>query len=147
MRLVQLSEPVVRVLRHPDANKVLSVVSPDGFPHSVVLGAVLVGEDGRIYAGEALMQRASDYLERCPNAEFLAWKGRDGYSIRAVCEGRVTEGPEFERMNELLGRMNMHAASLWAFSPVEVWDESASHTSGDRVARWTRPEPGGPARA
>ena len=37
----QLPENVVRMLRHPDTNKVLSMVSPDGFPHSIVLGAVI----------------------------------------------------------------------------------------------------------
>ena len=65
------------------------------------------------------------------------WKGKDGYSIRAVAEKRVTEGPEFDRMSELLDRKGMHTVAVWTFRSVEVWDESASKTSGDRVVRWT----------
>lgn len=128
-----IPDPVVQMLRHPDSNKVLSVVSPDGYPHSIVLGAILV-DDGMIYIGEAYMYRSSEYLEACPNAEFLVWKGKDGYSLRVQAEGRVLEGPHLDRMNELLGRKNMHANALWAFRSTQVWDESASSTSGDRVA-------------
>ena len=131
---IPVPDPVLQMLKHPDSNKILSVVSDDGFPHSIVLGAVLVGDDGMIYVGEAYMYRTSHYLERCPNAEFLVWKGKDGYSIRVVAEGRVAEGPVLKRMNEMLERKNMHANALWAFRSVQVWDESASSTSGDRVA-------------
>lgn len=137
----RLPENVVRMLRHPGTSKVLSVVSPDGFPHSIVLGAVVVGDDDRIYVGEAYMYRASSYLEACPKAEILAWKGKEGYSVRVTAEGRVTEGPEFDRLSDVLGRMNMTVSALWVFRPVEAWDESASHTSGDRVARWTSSGP------
>lgn len=141
----ELSEPVIRLLRHPESGKVLSAVSPEGYPHTVVLGALVVGEDGRIYAGDVFMKRIPDYLERSPKAEILVWKGKYGYSIRAVCDGRVTEGPEFDRMNELLGRLGMRAGWVWAFTPQEVWDESASPAGGTRV-RWTRLGPGGSAR-
>lgn len=137
----RLPENVVRMLRHPGTNKVLSVVSPDGFPHSIVLGAVVVGDDDRIYVGEAYMYRTSACLEACPNAEILAWKGKEGYSVRVKAEGRITEGPEFDRLSDVLGRMNMTVNALWVFRPVEAWDESASYTSGDRVARWTSSGP------
>lgn len=137
----RLPENVVRMLRHPGTNKVLSVVSPEGFPHSIVLGAVVVGDDDRIYVGEAYMYRTSQYLEACPKAEFLAWKGKDGYSVRVVAEGRVTEGPEFDRLSDVLGRMNMTVNALWVFRPTKAWDESASDTSGDRVVRWTSSAP------
>ena len=137
----KLPENVVRMLRHPDTNKVLSMVSPDGFPHSIVLGAVIVGDDDRIYVGEVYMYRSSQYLEACPKAEFLVWKGKEGYSLRVEAEGRITEGPEFDRLSEVLGRKNMHVNALWVFRPSEVWDESASYTSGDRVVRWTSPAP------
>ena len=131
-----IPEPVLRILRHPDSNKVLSVISPDGFPHSIVLGALMADDEDRIYVGEAFMYRTVKYLEACPNAEFLVWKGKDGYSIRAVAESRVTEGPIFDKMSELLDKKGMHAVAVWVFRSVEVWDESASKTSGERVLRW-----------
>ena len=107
----------------------------------ILLGAVIVGDDDRIYVGEVYMYRSSQYLEACPKAEFLVWKGKEGYSLRVEAEGRITEGPEFDRLSEVLGRKNMHVNALWVFRPSEVWDESASYTSGDRVARWTSPAP------
>ena len=119
-----IPEPVLRMFRHPDSNKVLSVVSPDGFPHSIVLGGLIVDDEDRLYVGEAYMYRTAQYLEECPNAEFLAWKGKDGYSLKAVAVGRLTEGPEFERMREMLERKNMRAVAVWVFKSVEVWDES-----------------------
>lgn len=125
---------VLRLLRHPDSSKVLSVVSDDGFPHSIVLGALIADEDGRICVGEAFMYRASRYLEACPNAEFLVWMGKDGYSLRAVAVDHVHGGPELDRMNGLLEKKGMHASGLWVFESTQVWDEGASHTSGDRVA-------------
>ncbi len=137
-----IPEPVLRMFRHPDSNKVLSVVSPDGFPHSIVLGGLIVDDEDRLYVGEAYMYRTAQYLEECPNAEFLAWKGKDGYSLKAVAVGRLTEGPEFERMREMLERKNMRAVAVWVFKSVEVWDESASDTSGERILRWTSPARG-----
>ena len=50
-----IPEPDLSILRHPDSNKVLSVVSPDGFPHSIVLGALMADDEDRIYVGEAFM--------------------------------------------------------------------------------------------
>ena len=94
-------------------------------------------DEDRLYVGEAYMYRTAQYLEECPNAEFLAWKGKDGYSLKAMAVGRLTEGPEFERMREMLERKNMRAVAVWVFKSVEVWDESASDTSGERILRWT----------
>lgn len=136
-----LPENVVRMLRHPDTNKVLSVVSPEGFPHSIVLGRILVGDDDRIYVGEAFMHRSSRYLEECPRAEILTWRGKEGYSVRVEAEGRLTEGPEFDLLSDRMDRMGMHVVSLWVFRPTEVWDEGATYTSGDRVLRWTSSAP------
>ena len=87
-----IPEPVLRILRHPDSNKVLSVVSPDGFPHSIVLGALMADDEDRIYVGEAFMYRTAKYLEESPNAEFLVWKGKDGYSyITQIGTGNYNE--------------------------------------------------------
>lgn len=134
---MDIPEPVLRLLRIPDSSKVLSVVSPEGFPHSIVLGAVVVGEDGCLYVGEVFMYHTAPYLEADPKAEFLVWKGRVGYSMRVVAEGRVTSGPAFERIRTELSRMGMEAVAAWRFRPVLMQDESATPSSGNRVCRWT----------
>lgn len=133
---MDIPEPILRLLRIPDSSKVLSVVSPEGFPHSIVLGSVVVDEEGYLYAGEAFMYHTSPYLEANPKAEFLVWKGRVGYSLRVVAEGRVTSGPAFDKIRSELSRMGMEAVAAWRFRPVLVQDESATPSSGNRVLRW-----------
>ncbi len=135
--------PVLRMLRHPGGSKVLSTLGEDGYPHSVVLAGLVVDDDGLIYVGEAFMYRAKVNLERDPRAEIVAWRGKDGYSFKVDAVGRVTEGPRFDEVNEALGKKGMSAAAVWVFKPCQVWDESASYTSGDRVIRWSWPAPGG----
>ncbi len=58
--------PVLRLLRHPDSNKVLSTVSKSGYPHSIVVGGFLVDDDGLIYVGEALMFCLTELLVLTP---------------------------------------------------------------------------------
>ena len=124
IRMVVLTEPVIRMIRHPGTNKVLATVSPDGQPHMIVCGSLTVSEPDTIVVGEVFMHRASEYLSKDP---------RDGYSIKAVARSRQTDGPEFEKMSALLERMNMTCVAVWQFEALEVWDESATGTSGERV--------------
>lgn len=131
--MVVLTEPIVRMIRHPGTNKVLATVSPDGQPHMIVCGSLTVSEPDTIFVGEVFMHRAAEYLSKDPRAEFIVWRGRDGYSIKAVARDRLTEGPEFEKMSSLLERMNMTCVAVWRFEALEVWDESATGTSGERV--------------
>ena len=133
IRMVVLTEPVIRMIRHPGTNKVLATVSPDGQPHMIVCGSLTVSEPDTIVVGEVFMHRASEYLSKDPRAEFIVWRGKDGYSIKAVARSRQTDGPEFEKMSALLERMNMTCVAVWQFEALEVWDESATGTSGERV--------------
>lgn len=135
--------PVLRLLRHPDSSKILSTVGDDGYPHSIVVGAFLVDEQGLIYVGEAFMYRSSEYLEKNPKAEVLVWMGKDGYSIRVEAVDHITEGPKIDEINVMLDRKGMTAVALWVFKPIQTWDESASYTSGNKL--WTRSARGRPA--
>lgn len=131
--MVEMTEPVIRMIKHPDTNKVMATVSPEGEPHMIVCGSLIVTEPDTIIVGEVYMHRASEYLLRNPNVEFMVWKGKGAYSIKAVAKSRVDSGPVFDRMSEMLERMNMHCVAVWTFEALEVWDESASDSAGDRV--------------
>ncbi len=131
--MVDLTENIVRFIRHPSTNKVMATVSPEGVPHMIVCGSLMVTEPDTIIVGEVYMHRAAANLAKNPNAEFLVWKGKDAYSIKAVAKARLDTGPIFERMYELLDRMNMTTVAVWVFEAQEVWDESASDTAGERV--------------
>ncbi len=128
-----MTEPVVRMVRHPGANKVMTTVSPEGMPHAIVCGSLDVTEPDTIIAGEAFMRRTSEHLRKNPNAVFLVWKGKDAYSIKAVAKARLDVGPVFEKMRARLEKMGMACTAVWVFEATEVWDEGISSATGDRV--------------
>lgn len=131
--MVVLTDPVVRMIKHPDTSKVLATVAPSGEPHMIVCGSLDIAEPDTIVVGEVFMYRASEYIRNDPRVEFLVWRGKSAYSIKAIAKGRYVEGPLFDRMSAALDRFNMTVAAVWAFEALEVWDESASETAGDRV--------------
>lgn len=131
--MVELTEHIIRLIKHPGTNKVMATASPDGTPHMIVCGSLMVTEPDTIIVGEVYMYRAAANLAENPNVEFLVWKGKDAYSIKAVAKARLDTGPVFDKMYELLERMNMTTVAVWVFEAQEVWDESASDTAGERV--------------
>ena len=132
--MVQMPEPVIRMIKHPDTKKVMATVSPDGKPHMIVCGSLVVTEPDTIVVGEVFMYRASEYLAKNPNVEFMVWQGRDAYAIKAVAKSRIDTGPIFEKMSQQLDKMNMTLVAVWVFEAQEVWDESASKNCGTKVA-------------
>lgn len=131
--MVALTEPIVRMVKHPSTSKVLTTVSPAGEPHAIVCGSLDIIEPDTIVVGETFMYRTSKYLSNDPRVEFLIWKGKSAYSIKAIAKGRYEEGPVFDKMSAALDRFNMTTVAVWTFEALEVWDESASETSGERV--------------
>ncbi len=131
--MVVMTEPVIRMIKHPDTSKVLTTVSPDGEPHSIVCGSLMVTEPDTIIVGEVFMYRSAENIRCNPNVEFLVWKGKDAYSIKAVARNRLDSGPEFEKMCSNLDRMNMTCVAVWVFEALEVWNEGISDKTGDRV--------------
>lgn len=135
--MVEMPEPVVRMIKHPDTNKVMTTIGEDGFPHVIVCGSLRVVDNDTIVVGDALMRRTRQNLERCPDVEFLVWHRKDAYSIKAKFRVRLDTGPLYDTMVKDLEKINLWPSSICLFDTLEVWDESASHTAGDRVVRWT----------
>lgn len=131
--MVLMPQQVIDMINRPNTNKVMATVSPDGLPHTIVCGSLMSTAPDTIIVGEAFMYRTVENLEKNRNAEFIVWSGRDAYSIKAVAQERKSEGPEYQRMTELLSKMNMSVTAIWIFKATEVWDESASKNAGDRV--------------
>lgn len=131
--MVDMPEPVIRMIKHPDTRKVMATVSPDGEPHMIVCGSLIVTEPDTIIVGEVFMYRACENLKNNPNVEFMVWQGREAYSIKAVAKSRVDTGPIFDKMAQQLDKMNMTLAAVWVFEAKEVWDESASKNAGSKV--------------
>lgn len=131
--MVAIPEPVARMIKHPDTHKVLSTVSPDGKPHSIICASLSMDGDDTILVGEVYMHRTCEYLIHNPNVEILVWLGKDGYSLKAVTTGRKIEGPQYEKMSAMLEKFNLSPVAVWEFKVLEIWDESASKSSGERV--------------
>ena len=131
--MVDMPEPVIRMIKHPDTRKVMATVSPDGEPHMIVCGSLMVTDPDTIIVGEVFMYRACENLKNNPNVEFMVWQGREAYSIKAVAKSRVDTGPIFDKMAQQLDKMNMTLAAVWVFEAQEVWDESASKNAGSKV--------------
>lgn len=131
--MVDMPEPVVRMIKHPDTNKVMATVSPDGLPHVIVCGSLIVTDPDTIVVGEVFMQRTCEYLRNNPEVEFLVWKGKEAYSVKATYISRIDTGPVFDRISQMLEKMNMDVIAAQIYRVNGVWDESASPSSGDRV--------------
>lgn len=131
--MVEMPEPVIRMIKHPDTKKVMATVSPDGEPHMIVCGSLMVTEPDTIIVGEVFMYRTVENLRNNPNVEFMVWQGRDAYSIKAVAKSRLDTGPVFDKMSQMLEKMNMTAVAVWVFEATEVWDESVSKNAGTKV--------------
>lgn len=132
--MIAIPEPVARMIKHPDTHKVLTTVTPDGKPHAIVCASLsMLGED-TILVAEVFMHRTCDNLKNNPNVEILVWQGKNGYSLKAVTTGRVVEGPSFEKMVGVMERFNLTPVAVWEFKVLEIWDESATASSGTQVA-------------
>ena len=129
----EMSDYVIRMVAHPSTNKVLSTVSPEGKPHSIVCGSLIVLDPETIVVGESYMYRTAKYLETNPNVEFLVWRGKEAFSILAKAVGRETEGEVFEKMEHSLERMNMATVAIWKFKVEEIWDEGITPNVGERL--------------
>ena len=94
--MVDMPEPVMRMVVHPDTNKVLSTVNLKGEPHLIVCGSLMATAPNMIAAAEAYMYRTAENLVHNPVAEILVWKGREAYSLKVKALERVEEGPVFD---------------------------------------------------
>lgn len=132
--MTNMPENVIRMLKHPDTNKCLATISPEGTAHPIVCGSLTVTEPDTVIFGEVFANQTVANLERDSRAEFLVWKGAEGYTIKATATARLDTGPLFDKMNQLLSRMNMNVKAVWVFRADEVYDASATAEAGKKVA-------------
>ncbi len=131
--MVEIPEPVARMIKHPDTHKVLSTVSPEGEPHSIVCASLAMDGNDTIVVAEVYMHRTCEYLAKNPNVEFLIWLGKLGYTLKGKAVSRLTEGPLFDKMVEAMDKFNLVPVAVWEFKIDSIWDEGVSMTAGDRV--------------
>ncbi|MDR1404006.1 MAG: pyridoxamine 5'-phosphate oxidase family protein [Candidatus Methanoplasma sp.] len=132
--MVKIIPKVADMLIRPDTNKVMTTVSPEGEPHAIVCGSLLVSGEESIAVGKVYMYATCRNLRSNPVAEFLVWSGKDAYSVRAVLRSRIESGPLFDKMNHNLGKMKMKAVSVLEFDVLSIYDEGISpDTAGTQI--------------
>ncbi|MBR6205228.1 MAG: hypothetical protein IKQ60_09370 [Candidatus Methanomethylophilaceae archaeon] len=131
--MVDMPEPVMRMVVHPDTNKALSTVSLKGEPHVIVCGSLMVTAPNMIAVAEAFMYRTAENLCNNHMAEILIWKGREAYSLKVKACERVESGPVFDKMSRSLEKMHMTLDGVWIFEVLEIWDEGIGNMTGSRI--------------
>lgn len=131
--MAELLPIIMDMLKRPDTNKVLTTSSLDGRPHSIICGSLLVTDPSTIIVGQVYMYKTCDNLAENPHVEFLVWRGAQAFSIQAVLKGRSESGPNMEKMEQLLGKMNMIPIAVWEFSVVSAYDEGITERAGSKV--------------
>jgi uncharacterized protein len=125
---------VMSLLNDKEATKVLTSVSADGIPHSVVIGSTMAPEPDLICAAEILMNTTSANLKVNSNVTVLAVKGMESYQVNATVKTYQTEGPLFDSVKAELEKMGMSCRGLWLFEPVRAFDQGAGPNAGKTIA-------------
>jgi hypothetical protein len=135
--MVKIPDEVVEAINNKDNPKILATVGADGSPHAIQAGSIGAPSNEMMIAGAILMKRTGKNLEAMKKddktASFLVIAGPKSYEIRCTVGDYVTSGPMFEGMSERIKQMGMTLQGIWTFTPVEVWNESASMEAGTQM--------------
>ncbi len=131
---IKIPEKVMKLLNDPAAIKVLTSVSASGVPHSIVVGSGMAPSPDMIVAGEVMMKATSANIKNNPKVAVLVVKAAESYLVVAEKSAQLKEGALFDGMNEQLANSGLKARSVWTFTPLEVYDQSAGPTAGTKLA-------------
>ncbi len=133
--MAKLTPVMMDLIRRPDSIKVMSTVSEDGMPHTIVCGTLTVPEEDVIAVGRVWLSTTGKNIERDPRAEFFVWSGKNAYSILCEFIGESGDSADVEKMNAGLDKYGMGTCTVWKFRVTAVYDEGMmSDTGGERVS-------------
>ena len=130
---MKIPKNVMDLFNNPEATKVLTSVSTDGTPHSIVVGSVMAPSEDFFCAAEIMMKTTSANLESNPKVAAIAVKGMESYQIVGTVKARQTEGELFDNVNVKLAEMKMACSGVWVFEPLVIYDESAGPNAGTKL--------------
>jgi hypothetical protein len=132
--IMKMPNEVVSLLNDQEATKVLTTVSSEGVPHTVVVGSTMAPAADLIRAAEILMKTTSKNLKDNPTVAVLAVKGKESYQVVAKVTGHQTAGPLFETAKAELEKLGLPCRGVWLFEPLEAFDQSAGPNAGKKLA-------------
>jgi hypothetical protein len=136
--MVKIPDEVVEAINNEKSQKIIATVGPDGAPHAIQAGSIRAPSNEMMIVGAILMKRTGKNLEAMKKdgktASFLVLNGPKSYEIRCTVGDFISSGPMFDGMSEKIKQMGMTLKGVWTFTPVEVWNESASMEAGTKMA-------------
>jgi hypothetical protein len=135
--VVKIPDEVFNAINNDKNPKILATVGADGAPHAIQAGSIRAPSNEMMIVGAILMKRTGKNLEAMKKdgktASFLVLDGPKSYEVRCTVGDFVTSGPMFDAMSEKIKQMDMTLKGVWTFTPVEVWNQSASMEAGTKM--------------
>jgi hypothetical protein len=136
--VVKIPDEVVKAINNEKNPKILATVGADGAPHAIQAGSIRAPSNEMVIVGAILMKKTGKNLEAMKRdnkmASFLVLDGMKSYEVRCRVGDFVTSGPLFDTMSEKMKQVGMTVQGVWTFSPVEVFNQSASYEAGTKMA-------------
>jgi hypothetical protein len=136
--VVKIPDEVVKAINNEKNPKILATVGADGAPHAIQAGSIRAPSNEMMIVGAILMKRTGKNLEAMKRdnkmASFLVLDGMKSYEVRCRVGDFVTSGPLFDTMSEKMKQVGLTVQGVWTFSPVEVFNQSASYEAGTKMA-------------
>jgi len=136
--VVKIPDEVVKAINNEKNPKILATVGADGAPHAIQAGSIRAPSNEMVIVGAILMKKTGKNLEAMKRdnkmASFLVLDGMKSYEVRCRVGDFVTSGPLFDTMSEQMKQVGLTVQGVWTFSPVEVFNQSASYEAGTKMA-------------
>ncbi len=135
--MVKIPDEVMNAINNEKNPKILATADTDGNPHAIQAGSIRAPSNEMIMVSAIMMKRTGTNLESMKKdgriASFLVLDGMNAYEVRCKIADYVTSGPLFDTVAERLKQMGMTPRGIWTFTPVEVFNESASAEAGTKM--------------
>jgi hypothetical protein len=136
--MVKIPDEVFNAINNEKNPKILATVGADGAPHAIQAGSIRAPSNEMMIVGAILMKRTGKNLEAMKQSDttaaFLVLDGANSYEVRCKVGDFVTSGPMFDTMSEKFKPMGLTVHGVWTFTPVEVFNQSASYEAGTKMA-------------
>jgi hypothetical protein len=136
--MVQIPDEVFNAINNEKNPKILATVGADGAPHAIQAGSISAPSNEMMIVGAILMKKTGKNLEAMKKgdkmASILVLDGMKSYEVRCKVEDFITSGPLFDKMSEKFKPIGLTVQGVWTFTPVEVFNQSASDEAGTKMA-------------
>ena len=136
--MVKIPDEVFNAINNEKNPKILATVGAHGAPHAIQAGSIGAPSNEMMIVGAILMKKTGQNLEAMKRdnklASILVLDGMKSYEVRCKVGDFITSGPLFDKMSEKIKQIGLTLQGVWTFTPVEVFNQSASYEAGTKMA-------------